>query len=114
MLELECVLKLRLVVGGVKVLGALVVDEVVTFGVLVAGVLVTAGVLVAAGGLLTALVLVTVDVVTVLCADTVRLSVLCLTLCRGFGLAASFADVVLVTFAGTVTVPTCDAGACVL
>ena len=94
MFELEFVLELRLVVGGVKVLGAPVVDEVVTSGVLV-----PTG------------VLVTVDVATVLC-DTARLRVFCLALC--LGLAASFADVVLVTFAGTVTVPTCDPGACVL
>jgi hypothetical protein len=92
-LELECVLELRLVDEGVKVLGALV-EEVVTFGVLV-----TTG------------VLVTVDVVTVLC-DTASLRVFCLALC--FSLGASFADVVPVTFAGTVTVPTCDPGACVL
>jgi hypothetical protein len=85
-LEVEFVLELRVVVGGVEVLGALV-DEVVTFAVLV-----TTSVLVAAGGLLTIGVLAPVDVVTVLC-ETARLRVVGFDLCLCFGLATDFADV---------------------
>jgi len=85
-LELEFVLELRVVVGGVEVLGALV-DEVVTFAVPV-----TASVLVVAGGLLTTGVLAPVDVVTVLC-ETARLRVLGFDLCLCVGPVTDFADV---------------------
>jgi hypothetical protein len=144
-LELDWLPELRLVSGRAELLGlplvvGALVGVVVTFGVVATfgvvlafgvvvasgvpvtagvvvtdGVLVNAGVLAADGGRVMTGVLVTVEVVAVLCDATGRLRVFGLMSWLALGLVAGFVDVVLVAVLDPpATTTTCDGGECVL